>query len=308
MTLEQARKSFDPPRPRSTQSNPVTYTNVDSSINLDTIAYQGNFDTNFNFLVPFYIDRNVAKVLEVTLSLRFQKFRGDTKPLPHTHQVVIASHVHTVSLGDHTHSVSIGDHSHTVSISAHSHTVPGGSHSHTWSLTTTEIASSAGYLTAYVLNSGSGGLYTIGSTGAIGGVSTSSTTPPSTTSSSGGAQTPTSSSGGGTTVSSAGGGGTTLSSNAGGGITATSEAAAGAEFGIYEDVYPVDVHVILNGVDITAEVGGPFNPVLGNDFFPDIDLTGYFVRADGGTFMLELESTGRGRSVALLSIKSIIGK
>lgn len=276
--------------------------NINSSINLSTFGYAANFDSGVSFVLPFYIDRNVRKILEVGLTLTFQKFRVDATPQPHTHDVTIPNHTHDVTIPNHTHDVTISNHTHDVTLSDHTHSVPGSSHTHGLSIPVANRVSG----NALTYSAASPELGCSGGGTIINGSTATATTPGSVTSGSGGGTTVTSASGGGATITSASGGGTTVTSAAGGGTTVTSSAVSASTLGIAESSFPTDVHVLVDGVDITANLGGVFNPNISSYVFKDLELTP-FVK-EPGLHTLEFTTSGLGRCLPLLWIKSIISK
>lgn len=286
--LQQGRVVAQPERtPPATED----WWRISAGVNLSTFGYPDNFDSGNDFVLVFYIDKNVRKILEVGLTLKFQKFRAYTIPSSHSHTVTIGNHTHTI--GNHNHTV--GNHTHGVTTSNHTHTV--GNHTHSWSMTMNN--SSSGNIVR-LPGPGSYPAFNVSGGGAIGGVSTSSGG--ATTSSSGGGEGLTSASGGATTSSS--GGATTTSS--GGATTPSSSTTAGATYGIFEDTYPVDVNIDLDGTDITANLGGPWSPTGGSDTFTDLDLTPFIT--EGGLHVITLDTTQRGRCLPLLWVKSIISR
>lgn len=251
-TIEQLRQGKVPQQGERVVPAQEDWWNVNSGLNLSTFGFADNFETGFPFALPFYLDKNVKKILEVGLTLKFQKFRGYTKPLSHTHSVTIA---------DHTHTVTIETHQHTITIPIQGVAV-GSMYDAALSV------SSLGGVPDGTLNTEADHNFNVYGASADAG----------------GSSTPTSSSGGGATVTSASG--------------------DGAEYGIFEDSYPAVVAISMDGVDITANLGGPFGPVLGADTFPNLDLTP-FVNG-GGLHILELTTTTRGRAIPLLWVKSIV--
>lgn len=274
--------------PKRTPPASEDWWNVNAGINLSNFGYPDNFDATYPFILPFYIDKNVKKILEVGLTLKFQKFRTYTKPVAHSHTVTIAAHTHNVTLSDHTHSVTTSNHTHDI-----------GNHTHS---VTSATSSSTSHQHAIGSRTGA---WTYPGESSIGATSTDgshSHTVSSQTASSGGATT--SSSGGGQSITSGSGGGTTVSSSSGGSSTPTSSATAGAEYGVFEDTYPADVEIAINGVDITDNLGGPFDPSVGDDTIYDLELTPFVT--EGGLYILTLTTSQRGRCLPLLWVKSII--
>ena len=266
LTLEDLKQGAQPPQqPARTPPALNEWWNQNSGLNLSTFGFADNFDASFPFTLPFYIDHNTRKIIEVGLTLYFQKFRGYTIPAAHTHSVTIGNHTHDVTLGNHTHSVTIGNHTHDVTVADHTHIVFEGTASTPTTPTTWTI----------------GHFGTSGSNVTLGGTVLSS-------------------------ESSAAGGGQTVTSASGGGTTVSSSTASGATFGIYEDTFPADVHVLLNGVDITTNLGGVFNPIVGDNVFANLDLTGFFKKDDIGLQVLQFTTSSRGRCLPLLWVKSII--
>lgn len=286
-----------PQSPQRQVPNEVEWWDINSSLNQSTFGFPDNFDTSNNFILPFYVDKNVKQVVEVGLTLYFQPFKGYTKPTSHSHSVTIPGHDHTVTIPNHQHNVTLGD---------HTHSVPGSSHSHGWSLNISSGNGGNDVRQAYFAN----GVSTVSlwsnnasTSGTIGGVSTNSTTPSSVTS--GG--------GGGTTVASASGGGTTPTTSTTSSTPSTSGTAAGAEYGIFTDTYAQAVNVLLDGTNVTANLGGPWTPSSSNTTVADLDLTGFFHPSQGiveapGLHVLELTTTQRGRAIPLLWVKSIISR
>lgn len=270
-----------PQAPQRQEPNDVEWWDINSSLNQSTFGFPDNFDASNNFILPFYIDKNVKQVVEVGLTLYFQPFKGYTKPLAHTHTVTIAGHTHDVTIPNHQHNVTIGDHTHSVT------STTSGSTAHFHSI---------GVRTA---------AWTIG-TSTIGATSTDGAHTHSVSGQ-------TASSGGGTTVASASGGGTTPTTTSGGSSSPTSSSTAGAEYGIFTDTYAQAVGVLLDGTDITSNLGGPWTPSGGNTTVADLDLTGFFHPTQGivespGLHVLELTTTRRGRAIPLLWVKSIISR
>jgi hypothetical protein len=256
---------------------------LNSSVNLSTFGYAANFDSNVSFVLPFYIDRNVKKILEIGLTLTFQKFRLDSTPTAHTHDVTIPSHTHSVTIADHTHGVTVSNHTHDVTLGDHTHDIQ-------ITLGNSTTGTAVFYAAASPPLSTSGG-------GTITGQYTSG---------GGGGTTVTSASGGGQSVTSAAGGAQTVSSAAGGGTTVTSASVSGSELGIVEYTYPANVTVKLDGVDITANLGGNFDPDDTTNVYENLDLTPFIT--EGGLHTLEFLTTENGRCLPLLWIKSIISR
>jgi hypothetical protein len=272
--------------------------NVKSGLNLSTFGYPDNFDATYPFTLLFYLDKNVRKILEVGLTLKFQKFRTYTKPLSHAHDVTVSAHNHTVSIGNHTHDTTLSNHTHGVTTSNHTHTV--GNHTHN---VTIPMDNSTSGTTVYAVGSGSGNLRCSGGSNISAFASSSGG---STTSSSGGGESVTSGGGGGTTVSSSSGGAATPTTSDGSSTTQTSTTTAGAELAVFEDTYPAGVTLSLDGVNITSNLGGAWNPTVGSDTFYDLDLTPFV--SEGGMHIIQLTTSQRGRCLPLLWVKSIISK
>lgn len=290
-------KTEEPDGPTRPQQNLQTHYDTESNLALNTFGFPDNFDENFNFSLPFYIDRNVRKILEVGLTLQFLKFRANSRSGAHSHDVTISDHTHDVTLSNHTHTVN--DHTHNVTIGNHTHTV--SDHTHTVFRGNSSTTTTPSSWTRGEFGDAVGSSVTVG--GSVIGAQSSA---------SGGGQT--TSAGGGTTVSSAAGGGqttsagggTTVSSASGGGQTVTSATAASSVYGVYEGSYPSNVNILLDGEDITAKVGGPFNPTTSDNLIEDIDLTGLVTQ--GGLHTIEFTSDQVGRCLPLLYVKSIIGR
>lgn len=79
----------------------------------------------------------------------------------------------------------------------------------------------------------------------------------------------------------------------------------GITYGIFSSGYPTSVSMTIDGVDVTAVLGGPWNPTAPNPSFVDLDITKY--TGSSGTHTLQLTTTGQGRCIPLLIIKSVLG-
>lgn len=301
-TLEQMQQGKTVPilRTEKSQAADEDWYGTRNGIMFAPFGFPGNFDVNVSFKLPFYIDIDVKKILIAKVTLIFQKFRVDTQPLAHHHSVNVPSHTHSVTISNHTHSVTISNHTHNTSVSDHTH-----------SITLTAFNRSIVGKNALYINPGSSP-HILADIDPLNygdpaydddlflGVTTSSVQ-------AGGSFTQTSSNGGSATVTSANGGGATVTSASGGGATVTSDDVAGAAYGLFEGTYPTDVHVLIDGIDITANIGGPFNPGIGSDVIADIDITS-FIEGQTGLHTLELTTPSVGRCLPLLWIKAIISR
>jgi hypothetical protein len=79
----------------------------------------------------------------------------------------------------------------------------------------------------------------------------------------------------------------------------------GITYAIYEGAYPTAVSITIDGVDVTTVLGGPWNPDAVTNSYLDIDITKY--TASSGTHIIQLTTTGQGRCIPLLIIKSVLG-
>jgi hypothetical protein len=79
----------------------------------------------------------------------------------------------------------------------------------------------------------------------------------------------------------------------------------GITYGIYSSGYPTAVSITIDGVDVTSALGGPWNPSVGDPNELDMDITNY--TASTGSHEIQLTTTGQGRCIPLLVIKSVIG-
>lgn len=285
---------------------------VDSGLNLSTFGYPDNFADDYPFYLYFYIDKNVKQIIEVGLAIRFMKFRGYTKSSAHHHTVTIPNHTHTVTIPDHHHTITgkatAGDDT------PHQHTVVGqlaGMSIQDWLNADPGSPSRQWYIMAIDPLAGTG-LGNCSSSFGIGGQIKLFHHRNSPGPASGESKTfktvctndqhthPI------TGITTDDGGGSVVTTSAGGGTVVTTSDAPAVEFGILEDSYPSNVHVIIDGVDITSQIGGPFNPDDSNNFVRDLDITPY-VR-EGGIHELKMTSDTRGRVLPLLWVKSIISR
>jgi len=247
---------------------------------ISSFGYADNFDSSYNFVLPFYIDQNVNSILQVYLNLLFQKYRAFSKG--------------AASEGTHTHTVNVvvPDHSHGISgIATDDEGTGSTSHQHgstikhkasfegedkevrIRSLGTTDSEGKQKYQLVSTEESSdfrlSVGFTDTGHHHSITGKSTSS----------------------------------------GGGSSTTPTSAAGSShthnlsFGIYEAAaFPTNVGLKIDSVDRTTALGGPWNPTAGSPSVLNLDLTEYITTI--GYHTLELSTDTVGRCIPLLWIKS----
>jgi len=79
----------------------------------------------------------------------------------------------------------------------------------------------------------------------------------------------------------------------------------GITYGIYEGAYPTVVSISIDGVDVTSALSGPWNPTAGSANFLDMDITNYTSKT--GSHVILLTTTGMGRCIPMLIIKSVLG-
>lgn len=262
---------------------------------ISSFGYADNFDSVYSFVLPFYIDQNVNSILQVYLNLLFQKYRAFSKASAgessHTHSVVIPSHTHTVAIGNHAHDLN--------GIASDDEGTGNTSHQHgstmvnkaafqaedkevrVRDLGATDSFGRNKYQLVTELNIGatslSVGFTDTGHHHVINGKATASA----------GASTPTSADGGGSTVASAAG----------------SSHTHAMTFGIYEAAaYPTNVELLIDGVDRTTALGGPWNPSAIDNKVLNLDLTEYIT--DIGYHTLELTTDTMGRCIPLLWMKT----
>ena len=284
---------------------------LSSGPNIMAFGFADNFDSSYPFYLPYYIDSS-QRVVRATLSLFFSPFRGYS-----TTTAAESAHTHNVTIGDHTHTVSVAAHSHSLTgIATEDEGTGGTAHQHTvlvqkdsWD----DSTPNADRVPLFVDSQGVPGPHgacTSGDLGQLKGNHYGRNTPPNDndisfktnctidghnhsvtggTASSAGSQTPTSSSGGGTTVASAAG----------------SSHVHGAAYAIYSGAYPTSVSIEIDDVDVTTALGGPWNPSAGDPNELDMDITQY--TANTGAHKIELITTGQGRCIPMLIIKSVIG-
>lgn len=255
---------------------------LSSGPDIATFGFADNFDSSYPFILPYYIDSS-SKVVRATISLFFQPYRAyETAASSGGGSTSGSSSSSTTGSGSgvHNHSVTIGDHTHSVTL---------GNHTHGINLTIGD--STTGAVLYYAA-----------------------------------ASPPLRCSGGGTILgydSTGNGGGTTVTSGSGGGSTPTSADATpthshgmdhthstpnhthGITYGIYSSGYPTAVSMTIDGVDVTTALGGPWNPSLSDPSEVDMDITAYTGKT--GSHTIQLTTTGQGRCIPMLIIKSVIG-
>lgn len=256
-----------------------------SGPNLSTFGFPDNFDSTYPFILPYYIDSS-AKVIRATLSLYFQPYRayetaassggGSTSGSGGSATPTSSSGGGTTSS-----STDIG-HTHTVTVDNHTHIVFSGNSS----------GGTPANGTWGQFGSGSGTGVWVGGT-ASGGNSGSS----------GGGQTPTSSSGGGSHTHTVGDHTHTVTISDH--THSTPNHTHGITYGIYSSGYPTAVSITIDGVDVTSALGGPWSPSALDPNELDMDITNY--TASAGTHTIQLTTTGQGRCIPLLIIKSVLG-
>jgi hypothetical protein len=274
--------------------NSIDTNMVKGNYAITPFGYADNFDVNYNFVLPFYIDTNVTAIVQVYLNLLFQKYRAFSKAnaneSAHTHSVVIPNHTHTVAIGDHTHALNgIATDDEGTGSTSHQH---GSTIKHKAafeaedkevrirSLGTTDSEGKAKYQLVSEEETAdfrlSVGFTDTGHHHDITGKATAS----------GGAATPTSASGGGSTVASAAGSAHTHATT----------------FGIYEAAaYPTNVGILIDSVSRTVALGGPWNPTAGDDKVLNLDLTKYITTI--GYHTIEISTDDMGRCIPFLWIK-----
>jgi hypothetical protein len=248
---------------------------VKGNYSISTFGYADNFDANYNFVLPFYIDQNVTAINQVILNLLFQKYRAFAKTASSGGGSAATSS--TASL-----SITTTD---TPGQTAHQHTI-------TFAATATseDSAKALGYRTLMV-QPGAGGSAADCDDGSDIGKGWATEASESTND-------------------------CTLKTNctidghshnvsiAGHAHSVTIPAHThDLTFGIYEATdYPTNVEILIDSVDRTAALGGPWNPLVGTPSVVNLDLTKYITTI--GSHTLELSTDDMGRCIPMLWIKT----
>jgi hypothetical protein len=280
---------------------------VSSGPNLSTFGFPDNFDSSYPFILPYYIDSS-AKVTRATISLFFQPYRayetaasagGSTTSSASSSSSSGASSATTTSAGGGTTSSSIAQSS-TV---ATTDTTGQTAHPHAYALYGTDDAGGAtnyGPIRWEQTSDATHGHFYIGESIGAGNYKWCETN-------------------------------TTVSGHSHN-VTITNPTHShtvgdhnhdmphthnidhthtvgdhthGITYGIYSSGYPTVVSITVDGVDVTTALGGPWNPTIVTHDFLDMDITQY--TASSGTHTIQLTTTGQGRCIPLLIIKSVLG-
>jgi hypothetical protein len=247
---------------------------------ISSFGYADNFDASYGFVLPFYVDQNVNSILQVYLNLLFQKYRAFSKGAAaegtHTHtvEVTVPSHSHGIT-GIATDDEGTGStsHQHGSTIKHKSSFEAEDKEVKIRSLGTTDSEGKPKY---QLVSTEEGGDFRL----SVGFTDTAHHH-----------------------------GITGKSTSSGGGTTVTPTSAAGSShnhalsFGIYEAPdYPTNVSIKVDSVDITSDLGGPWNPTSGDPRVVNLDLTKYITTI--GYHTLELSTSTLGRCIPLLWIKT----
>jgi hypothetical protein len=282
---------------------------LSSGPDIASFGFADNFDSSYPFILPYYIDSS-SKVVRATISLFFQPFRayetaassgGSTTP---TSSSEGSGHTHTVS--DHTHTVTgATTSSEGTGESAHQHTILTKATS-----STNATLAALGYRYVMVQPSSGGSAGPCDDDSDIGLLWAANPSGDSGSDNDVSHKTNCTISGHNHTV-------TGQTANSGGGQTSSNGSVShshtvtvpahthGITYGIYSSGYPTGVEITIDGVNVTTALGGPWNPSALDASEVDMDITQY--TGSSGSHTIQLTTTGQGRCIPMLIIKSVIG-